>query len=197
MRILFALLALFIALPALAAGPDAASLIAAARSQVGVTVTYDPAYRKLSYPGGDVAQTLGVCSDVVIRAYRGVGLDLQKLVHEDMAQHFSLYPHQWGLTSTDTNIDHRRVPNLQAFFTRHGKSLPITSDGNDYKPGDIVTWDLTPMARPLPHIGIVSDRKSEDGVRPLVIHNIGRGAQEEDSLFTYKITGHYRYALKD
>lgn len=192
--LLYALL--LFTVPARAEGLVAEKLIDAARTQIGVTLGYDGAYRKLAYPGGDVQMSTGVCSDVVIRAYRALGLDLQKLVHEDMAQHFALYPHQWGLKHPDTNIDHRRVPNLQVFFARHGKSLPVTSDGADYVPGDIVTWDLTPLAHPLPHIGIVSDKLSADGSHRLVIHNIGQGAQEEDTLFTYKITGHYRYALK-
>jgi uncharacterized protein YijF (DUF1287 family) len=187
---------LFLSVPAFADGLDAHKLISAARSQVGVTVGYDPAYRKLPYPGGDVAATTGVCSDVVIRAYRGLGIDLQQLVHEDMAKHFALYPHQWGLKGPDTNIDHRRVPNLQVFFTRNGKKLDVSSDPHDYAPGDIVTWDLTPLGHPLPHIGIVGDQRSPDGKRPLMIHNIGQGAQEEDMLFDYKITGHYRYAVK-
>ena len=186
---------LLLSVPARAGGLDPERLIEAARNQIGITLTYDSAYRKLSYPGGDVPRSTGVCSDVVIRAYRAVGLDLQQLVHEDMANHFSLYPHQWGLKHTDTNIDHRRVPNLQVFFARRGRKLEISSDPKDYAPGDIVTWDLTPLAHPLPHIGIVSDRKDSGGT-PLVIHNIGQGAQEEDTLFTYKITGHYRYALK-
>jgi uncharacterized protein YijF (DUF1287 family) len=187
---------LLIAFSAFADGLDAGKLIAAARGQIGVTVGYDGAYRKIPYPGGDVAQTTGVCSDVVIRAYRALGLDLQKLVHEDMAKHFSLYPKQWGLKGPDTNIDHRRVPNLQVFFTRHGQKLSASSDAKDYAPGDIVTWDLHFIGSPLPHIGIVSDRRNDDGT-PLVIHNIGGGAQEEDTLFTYRITGHYRYALKN
>jgi uncharacterized protein YijF (DUF1287 family) len=194
-RFILAALLVILAIPARADGLDAAKLIAAARNQVGVTVGYDPAYRKIPYPGGDVAQTTGVCSDVVIRAYRALGIDLQKQVHDDMAKHFEVYPHQWGLKNPDTNIDHRRVPNLQVFFTRHGSKLEASSDPADYAPGDIVTWNLNSFGSPLPHIGIVSDKRSAQGV-PLVIHNIGQGAQEEDSLFTYKITGHYRYALK-
>ena len=192
MRFFLVALALLAVLPAAAAGFDAQKLIAAARGQVGVTLNYDPAYRKLPYPGGDVSQVTGVCSDVVIRAYRALGLDLQKLVHEDMAKHFALYPHQWGLKSPDTNIDHRRVPNLQVFLTRQGKSLAITSDGKDYAPGDIVTWNLTPIGHPLPHIGIVSDKESGDGTHPLVIHNIGRDTQEENIVFRYKVISHYR-----
>jgi uncharacterized protein YijF (DUF1287 family) len=162
----------------------------AAREQVGVTVTYDPAYRRLDYPGGDVDPSTGVCTDVVIRAFRVLGDDLQVRVHDDMRRHFDAYPKLWGLHRTDRNIDHRRVPNLQTFFTRHGKRLPITMDAEDYQPGDIVTWRLS---NGLPHIGLVSDRRSREGV-PLILHNIGAGTQEQDMLFAFEITGHYRYA---
>lgn len=166
------------------------SLPQAAREQVGVTVGYDPAYRRLDYPGGDVDPATGVCTDVVIRAYRVLGVDLQQRVHEDMRQHFDVYPKLWGLHGTDRNIDHRRVPNLQTFFTRHGERLRVTADAEDYQPGDIVTWRLS---NGLPHIGLVSDRHSRDGV-PLILHNIGAGTQEQDMLFAFEITGHYRYA---
>lgn len=176
---------------------DPQKLITAARSQVGVTTGYDGSYRKIAYPGGDVSATTGVCTDVLVRAYRVLGLDLQKLVHEDMARNFTLYPRQWGLKGRDTNIDHRPVPNLQVFFARYGKALSVSPDGAEYAPGDIVTWNLRLAGSPLPHIGIVSDKKSADGKRPLMIHNIGGGAQEEDMLFNFKITGHYRYALKN
>lgn len=168
----------------------ALSLPQAAREQVGVTVTYDPAYRRLDYPGGDVDPSTGVCTDVVIRAFRVLGDDLQVRVHDDMRRHFDAYPKLWGLHRTDRNIDHRRVPNLQTFFTRHGKRLPITMDAEDYQPGDIVTWRLS---NGLPHIGLVSDRRSREGV-PLILHNIGAGTQEQDMLFAFEITGHYRYA---
>ncbi len=171
---------------------DAASLSLpdAVRAQIGVTVGYDPAYRRLAYPGGDVDPRTGVCTDVVIRAFRVLGDDLQVRVHEDMRQHFDAYPKLWGLHSTDRNIDHRRVPNLQTFFTRHGKRLPITMDAEDYQAGDIVTWRLS---NGLPHIGLVSDRRNREGV-PLILHNIGAGTQEQDLLFAFEITGHYRYA---
>lgn len=165
-----------------------ARLVAAARTQVGVTVRYDGSYRRLPYPGGDVALDRGVCSDVLIRAYRQVGVDLQVLVHDDMTSHWSEYPHLWGLHRPDSNIDHRRVPNLAAFFRRHGAALPTTSDPSLYNTGDIVTWRLIGG---LPHIGIVSSKLA--GSRPLVIHNIGRGAREEDVLFSYSVTGHFRY----
>lgn len=153
-------------------------------------VTYDPAYVVIPYPNGDVPSNKGVCTDVVIRAYRRLGIDLQKEVHEDMKANFGKYPKTWGLKKTDTNIDHRRVPNLQTFFTRKGIVKPITQKGEDYLAGDIVTWILPGG---LTHIGIVIDRKSKDQKRPLIVHNIGAGQVIEDCLFKYKITGHYRY----
>ena len=166
------------------------TLIAAARSQVGVTTNYTPAYSRLKYPGGDVAPEDGVCTDVIIRAYRkAFNYDLQKVVHEDMKVAFASYPKIWGLTKTDRNIDHRRVPNLQTFFTRKGSKLPVSQDSRDYCPGDMVTQML---GGTLPHIGIVSDKLTSDGKRPLIIHNIGAGAKEEDGLFNHPITGHYR-----
>lgn len=164
-------------------------LIEDARAQIGVTISYDPAYRRLAFPMGDVDPSTGVCTDVVIRAYRQQGLDLQALVHQDMKKAFDRYPKHWGLKAPDRNIDHRRVPNLQTFFSRHGTKLPVSRQANAYLPGDIVTWMLPGN---LPHIGIVSARKSAGGV-PLIIHNIGRGTQEEDILFSYPVTGHYRY----
>jgi len=179
--------------PALAQGPDDPSLrlIEAARAQIGVTLSYNPAYVRLSYPGGDISAEQGVCTDVIVRAYRkALNIDLQKLVHEDMKASFAAYPKQWGLKGPDPNIDHRRVPNLQTLFKRIGASLPVTSDPADYRPGDLVTQMLPGN---LPHIAIVSDRRSADGTRPLVIHNIGRGAREEDGLFAFPVTGHYRF----
>jgi uncharacterized protein YijF (DUF1287 family) len=165
--------------------------VASARKQVGVTLIYDPAYVRLPYPGGDVPQERGVCTDVVIRALRPQGLDLQKAVHEDMRAHFGLYPKKWGLRAPDRNIDHRRVPNLQTWFARQGWSLRPTREASNYRPGDLVTWMLPGN---LPHIGIVSDRRSLTGT-PLIIHNIGRGTREENILFDYPITGHYRPKL--
>jgi uncharacterized protein YijF (DUF1287 family) len=165
--------------------------VASARKQVGVTLVYDPAYVRLPYPGGDVPQERGVCTDVVIRALRPHGLDLQKAVHEDMRAHFGLYPKKWGLRAPDRNIDHRRVPNLQTWFARQGWSLRPTREASSYRPGDLVTWILPGN---LPHIGIVSDRRSLTGT-PLIIHNIGRGTREENILFDYPITGHYRPKL--
>ncbi len=163
-------------------------ILEGAYQQVGKTTIYDAGYRRLSFPGGDVPIERGVCSDVVVRAYRHAGLDLQLLVNQDMAGNFRSYPQLWGLSRPDSNIDHRRVPNLAAFFKRHGQSLPISSRAGDYSAGDIVTWRL-PSG--VPNIGLVADRLQQG--RPLVIHNIGAGTQVEDVLFSYVITGHYRY----
>lgn len=168
------------------------ALVTAARKQIGVTLTYDPAYVRLPYPGGDVPASRGVCTDVVIRAFRTQRIDLQQRVHEDMRTHFAKYPQKWGLRGPDSNIDHRRVPNLQTWFARQGWSLPVTSRAGDYRVGDLVTWMLPGN---LPHIGIVSDRRSLSGT-PLIIHNIGHGAREDDVLFDYPITGHYRSGLR-
>ena len=153
-------------------------------------VRYDPAYFKIDYPNGDVPADKGVCTDVVIRAYRKMGIDLQKEVHEDMKANFSKYPKNWGLKSTDRNIDHRRVPNLMKFFSRHGTEKPMSQDPKDYLPGDIVCWNLRGG---ITHIGIVSKKKSFFGNRYLIVHNIGAGQVLEDCLFDYKIIGHYRY----
>lgn len=163
-------------------------IVNAARAQIGITVGYDPAYVALDYPLGDVRKETGVCTDVVIRALRLVGLDLQEVLHEDMKAHFSLYPKIWGLKKTDRNIDHRRVPNLQVYFKRNHISLPVSNKPDSYLPGDLVTCLV---GGKLPHIMVVSDKKTPSG-RPLVIHNIGRGTREEDCLFDFKITGHYR-----
>lgn len=167
-------------------------LVAAAEERTHHTVRYDPAYVRIPYPGGDVPQDTGVCTDEVIRSYRAVGVDLQKEVHEDMEGNFSAYPQQrrWLLSHTDTNIDHRRVPNLMVFFSRKGETLAITEDPSDYLPGDIVTWDL---GGNVPHVGIVVHEKSAEGGRHLIVHNIGQGPRREDVLFAWKITGHYRY----
>ncbi len=169
-------------------------LIDAAITQTNDFVTYNGAYFKIAYPMGDIPAKYGVCTDVVIRAYRKLGIDLQQLVHEDMRGNFSLYPakRNWGQTKTDTNIDHRRVPNLQTFFTRHGKKLITSSNPEDYQAGDLVTWILPGN---LPHIGVVTDKLSTDGQRPLIVHNIGAGPKLEDMLFNYPISGHYRYGL--
>lgn len=153
-------------------------------------VTYDPSYFTLDYPNGDVPPNKGVCCDVVIRAYRKLGIDLQKEVHEDMNAHFAVYPHKWGLTHTDKNIDHRRVPNLMKFFERKKASLPITDQSKDYHYGDIVCWDL---GKGLTHIGMVVDKIVTGENRPFIVHNIGGGQVLEDCLFRFKIIGHYRY----
>ena len=169
----------------------AAALIRAARSQIGVTLHYDPAYTALAFPNGDVPRAKGVCTDVVIRAYRDAfSLDLQALVNADMRAAFSAYPKSWGLRGTDRNIDHRRVPNLQTWLKRKGAQLPLPLNPADWRPGDIFT---SLIGGRLPHIGIVSDRRGRRGW--LVIHNIGAGAREEDSLLTHKLTGRYRWAI--
>lgn len=169
--------------------------VLAAIDRTAHNIRYDGAYHSIKYPNGDVPADIGVCTDVIIRTYRAIGTDLQKLVHEDMVQNFGAYPSKriWGLKSTDKNIDHRRVPNLQAYFTRHGEKLPITSDGKDYQAGDIVTWMLPGN---LPHIGIVTDKASSSASNPLIVHNIGAGPSLDDMLFSYKITGHYRFVPK-
>ncbi|MFZ1989298.1 MAG: DUF1287 domain-containing protein [Alphaproteobacteria bacterium] len=195
---------LIAALIAMSAGPAAAEWKAASRFQQRLAaiaidqtrehVVYDGSYRVIAYPGGDVPRDRGVCADVIIRAYRELGIDLQVLIHEDMAAHFAVYPHDWGLAHPDPNIDHRRVPNLQTFFARNGPALPVSRNPLDYRPGDLVTWFV---AGSLPHIGIVSVELNPDGTRPLMVHNIGAGPQLEDMLFDYPVTGHYRYPAAD
>jgi uncharacterized protein YijF (DUF1287 family) len=165
-------------------------LVVAAVERSKVHVRYVPEYVRIAYPGGDVPADTGVCTDEIIRIYRSVGVDLQKVVHEDMAKNFGAYPRTWKRTSPDTNIDHRRVPNLIVFFERNGESLPKSQAAGDYSPGDIVTWDL---GNGLTHIGMVVDRKPLLHDRFEVLHNIGQGPQIEDVLFEWKITGHFRY----
>lgn len=167
-------------------------LVSAAIDRTKERVIYDGSYFAIPYPGGDVPSHLGVCTDVVIRSYRAIGMDLQQLVHEDMAGNFEAYPSNriWGMTGTDRNIDHRRVPNLRVFFSRNGQSLPISDNRTDYLPGDIVTWRLPGNQ---PHIGIVTDQHSDATGNPMIVHNIGAGPRLEDMLFAYEITGHYRY----
>ncbi len=162
-------------------------LVDAAVERTEHRVRYDGAYRRIAYPGGDVPDDVGVCTDVVIRSYRAVGIDLQREVHEDMRVAFASYPRSWGLRRPDPNIDHRRVPNLRTFFRRRGAELPVTAE---YRPGDLVTWKLPGN---LPHIGLVIDRRSADGTRPLIVHNVGAGPRVDDALLSYSITGHYRY----
>lgn len=172
------------------ASSRAARLIAAARTQVGITLHYDPAYARLAYPNGDVPRVKGVCTDVVIRAYRdALGFDLQLLVHQDMRRAFSAYPRRWGLRTPDRNIDHRRVPNLETWLTRQRARLPIPSSAAGWQPGDLFTALIDNR---LPHIGIVSDRRGPGG-RPLVIHNIGRGTREDDALTDHRLTGRFRW----
>ncbi|WP_223165005.1 DUF1287 domain-containing protein [Massilia frigida] len=176
-------------LPAAAQNATPARLVDAARAQVGVTTRYDARYERIAFPGGDVPLERGVCTDVVIRAYRKVGADLQELVHNDMKKAWDAYPHLWQLKRPDPNIDHRRVPNLATYFKRHGKAMTPSRDGAAYQAGDIVTWMLPGN---LPHIGIVAAQRGGGGV-PLVIHNIGNGTQVEDRLFAWPLTGHYRW----
>ena len=164
-------------------------LVAAARAQIGVTTRYDPAYFSLSYPNGDPPADRGVCTDVVIRALRTQGVDLQQRINEDMRGDFSAYPQLWGLSRPDRNIDHRRVPNQMRWFQREGWGLPISTLADDYAAGDIVAWKLN--GNGLLHVGIVSDRRLDDGT-PLVLHNIAQGTQEQDLLFRHTIIGHYR-----
>ncbi|MFO1202772.1 MAG: DUF1287 domain-containing protein [Tabrizicola sp.] len=188
MRTLVLILSLALTTPVFA-GSEPSRLTAAARQQVGVTLTYDPGYATLEFPGGDIPRDRGVCTDVVIRALRdGWGIDLQLAVNRDMKADFSAYPALWGLDHPDRNIDHRRVPNLATLFAHIGAEVPLTEGPAPYLPGDIITWKLPGN---LDHIGIVSDRRTADGT-PLILHNIGRGAQEEDILFAYPMTGHYR-----
>jgi len=168
-----------------------ANLIDAAVERTNHSVAYSGSYYSIEYPGGDVPANVGVCTDLIIRSYRKVGIDLQKLVHVDMTESFDKYPDNWGLSRPDSNIDHRRVPNLQRFFARHGTRLAVTDSALDYKPGDLVTWMLPGN---LPHIGIVVSGLSADGLRHLIVHNIGQGPKLEDVLFDYDITGHYRYS---
>lgn len=164
----------------------------AAISIIDPSIQYDPAYFAIKYPSGDVPSGKGVCTDVIIRAYRKLGIDLQKEVHEDMNANFALYPNlkKWGMTKTDTNIDHRRVPNLEVFFERKGTKLAVSENAKDYKTGEIVTWMIN---NKLPHIGIVTNKKSDDGKRNLIVHNVGGGQVLEDCLFEYKIVGHFKY----
>lgn len=186
-----------VALAVLAAHAAAVSrspeLVEAARRQTLSSVKYDGSYMRIGYPMGDVPADRGVCTDVVIRAYRAIGIDLQVLVHEDMRASFGSYPRLWGLTRPDTNIDHRRVPNLQKFLERANAKVAGAGGIAAYQPGDLVTWMLPGN---LPHIGIVSDRRATGSDRPLVIHNIGAGPKEEDMLQAYPITGHYRFRVK-
>jgi uncharacterized protein YijF (DUF1287 family) len=170
--------------------PTLKNVMEAALEQTKYTHYYDQSYTKISYPGGDVPPERGACTDVIVRAFRKGGVDLQKEVHEDMARNFSAYPTKWGLKSPDPNIDHRRVPNLRTYFERKGKSLAVTNKPGDYLPGDVVTWDL---GGGMDHIGMVTNLWSDDSQNCLIVHNIGGGARVENVLFAWRITGHYRY----
>ena len=175
----------------LAQSPDFSERLSdAAIALTKTSVTYDGSYFRIAYPNGDVPADRGVCTDVIIRAYRKLNIDLQKEVHEDMRVNFGKYPQNWGMKRPDTNIDHRRVPNLMTFFSRHGTVKTISSQAKDYLPGDIVTWDL---GRGIGHIGIVVNKKSADGERYLIVHNIGAGQVIQDCLFSFPVTGHYSY----
>lgn len=170
-----------------------ARLVAAGIEQTAYTILYDAAYEKIDYPMGDVPRERGVCTDVIIRAFRRNEIDLQKEVHEDIAANFKAYPQKWNASKPDSNIDHRRVPNLMTYFERQGKSLPVTERAADYLPGDVVTWDVQGR----PHIGLVTDERASPAPTPLIVHNIGAGARIEDVLFAWKITGHYRFFTTD
>ena len=165
-------------------------LVEAAHERTKHFVVYDGSYRKIDYPMGDVPENIGVCTDVIIRSYRQLGIDLQQLVHEDMKANFNQYPKNWGLTRPDTNIDHRRVPNLERYFERHGQVLAISDKAEDYQAGDIVSWRLEGG---FPHIGIVTNKKSDSSDNLMIVHNIGLGPKLEDVLFSYRVAGHYRY----
>ena len=164
----------------------------AAIAIIDPNIIYDPSYFSIKYPNGDIPKNKGVCTDVIIRAYRELGIDLQKEVHEDMKSSFSEYLNlkKWGLAKTDSNIDHRRVPNLEIFFKRKGTKLPVSKNATDYKTGEIVTWMINGK---FPHIGIITDKKSPDGKRNLIVHNVGYGQVLEDCLFNYTIVGHFKY----
>lgn len=173
------------------ASPQIRKLLENTVEQTRTTRGYTQDYFVIGYPNGDVPAETGACTDVIIRSFRSAGIDLQKEVHEDMEANFPAYPKKWGLSKTDRNIDHRRVPNLQTFFTRRGKSLPVTNNSSDYQPGDVVSWDLN--GRGMTHIGVVSNLRSRSTGRFLIIHNIGGGVNAEDRLFDWKVTGHFRY----
>jgi len=171
--------------------PAIRKVLESADEQTRITTGYTQTYYSIPYPNGDVPRETGTCTDVIIRSFRNAGVDMQKEVHEDMTANFSIYPRKWGLRATDTNIDHRRVPNLRTFFERKGKALAITRNAEDYRPGDVVSWDLDEEGAT--HIGLISNMWNEKTKRNLIVHNIGGGTQAEDRLFDWKVTGHYRY----
>ncbi len=186
----FLVLLLLVSVALAQTNPKVQKVVQAAISQVGVTVMYDPAYSKLAFPMGDVPLERGVCTDVVIRAFRAVGIDFQALVHQDMTTKFRAYPRLWGLTRPDSNIDHRRVANLEVFLTRRGKAIKLSKNGRDYRAGEIISWTL-PNGRL--HIGVVTEKFEPSGQRPLIVHNIGSGAQLEDVLFAWDLRYRYYY----
>lgn len=191
--LLFAIVLIFGSTSAVLAEDFGEKLAAAAAARAGANVVYDPAYVAIAYPGGDVDAGRGVCADEIVRAYRALGIDLQVLIHEDMRAHFSDYPALWGLARPDRNIDHRRVPNLERFFTRKGARLPSSDDPAAFRPGDVVSWNLKGENGYLPHIGIVTAARAPSGA-PMILHNIGAGPELEDVLFNWPITGRFRYA---
>lgn len=196
-RLTFSCLALLLIATGISVSAQSEFCLVLADSTLTLTkhkVAYDPSYFSLDYPNGDVPANKGVCTDVVIRAYRKVGIDLQKNVHEDMKANFEKYPKNWGLTRPDKNIDHRRVPNLMVYFSRFGTVLPKSKNADDYKPGEIVCWDL---GRGITHIGLLVNKKSTDKKRFLIVHNIGSGQVVEDCLFKFNITGHYQFEYKN
>lgn len=193
MKTVFGLLCALLGLLASTANASPQLLVEAAREQTSRPVRYDGSYLRIDYPMGDVPADRGVCTDVVIRAYRALGIDLQVLVHEDMRTAFDRYPANWGLTRPDRNIDHRRVPNLRTFLARAGARIARDGHSDDIRAGDLVTWMLPGN---LPHIGIVSDRRDPSSGRPLIVHNIGAGVVEDDILVAYPVTGHYRYPVR-
>ncbi|TMM31301.1 DUF1287 domain-containing protein [Polaribacter aestuariivivens] len=190
MKKLFLILCLLLSVNIVVSQINDEKLSNAAIELIKDNVVYDPSYFSIDYPNGDVPKEKGVCTDVVIRAYRKLGIDLQKEVHEDMKKNFNLYPKIWGLKRTDKNIDHRRVPNLMTFFSRKGIIKVNSKNSEDYIPGDIVCWNL---GGAITHIGIVVNKKSKDGKRFMIVHNIGAGQVLQDCLFDFKIIGHYRY----
>lgn len=192
MPLFLPLLILFVSFPESVLAITSSELIKSALDRTRCQITYDGSYYAIRYPEGDVPSNKGVCTDTVIRSYRKFDIDLQELVHKDMKTNYSQYPSKrlWGLSRPDTNIDHRRVPNLQTFFIRNGENIPVTHKAQDYTPGDLVTWMLPGN---LPHIGIVTDRYNVKTGNPMIVHNIGQGPKLEDILFSYPITGHYRY----
>lgn len=193
LSVIFLFVSLVVAAIAQETAPDRGKAIAAAAlERTFHDVIYDGSYLQIPYPGGDVSNDRGVCSDVVVRSFRSVGTDLQVLIHEDMSAAFDSYPAIWGLTRPDPNIDHRRVPNIRRFLERKGAALPLSRLARDYAPGDLVTWNIDPSGS-LPHIGIISEQTSPQGT-PLIVHNIGRGPKLEDVLFDFEMTGHYRYS---